>query len=139
MADSLELVELPVDECDNIFTLHRVTDDFGHVDVALAQLAQVVVGALDVAGAGVSSDSEQTIGHLRHRRDHHDRPACVATFLLCIRLALGADNCDEPFDCGLVGDGRATEFHDHHQSNTPSAAISSAFKMAAPAAPRTVL
>ena len=36
-------------------------------------------------------------------------------------------------------DGRAAELHDDHQSSSPSEYISSAFRTAAPAAPRMVL
>ena len=119
---------------DDLLALHRIDDDFRHRDVPLAQLAQVGVRALDVAGAGIGGDAEQAIGDLRQRRDDDDGPARVAAFLLRVGLPLGAHDRNQALDRGLVGDRRAAELHHHHrpalrwsgaaalgQSNTPSA------------------
>ena len=82
--------------------------------MALAQLAQVGLRALDVAGAGVGGNAEQAIGHFRQRRHDDDRTARVAAFLLRVGLPLRTDDGDQTLDGGLIGHRRAAEFHYDH-------------------------
>src|SRR5881227_390094 len=74
-------------------------------------------------------DGQQLVRGLPHRRDHHHG------LLLDARVHDGCNASDS--GCGF--DGGAAEFHDDHQSSSPSEYISSALSTAAPAAPRTVL
>ena len=84
--------------------------------VALAQLAQVGLRALDVAGAGVGGNAQQAIGDFRQRRHDDDRAARVAALLLRVGLPLRAHDGDQPLDGGLIGHRRAAELHHDHRS-----------------------
>ena len=55
------------------------------------------------------------------------------------RVLAGAHNAGDAFDGGGALHRGAAELHDDHQSSIPSECISSAFRQAAPAAPRMVL
>src|SRR5262249_32812713 len=92
-----------------------------------------VVELLDVIGApavnGGGGDGEELIGGPPHGGCHYHR---------AMRFAR-ADDAGDALDSGSALDGGAAELHHDHQSSIPSECISSAFKTAAPAAPRMVL
>ena len=91
-----------------------IGDDVRDGDVPLPQVAEVGARAVDVAGAGVGGNAEQSIGDLRQRRDDDDRAARVAAFLLGVGLALRANDGDQPLDGGLIRHRGAAELHDDH-------------------------
>src|SRR5579871_1125598 len=72
---------------------------------------------------------EQTVRGFPHGGNHNHR----------LSVEAGFDDAGYSFERRRGFDGRAAEFHDDHQSSNPSEYINSAFRTAAPAAPRTVL
>ena len=76
-----------------------------------------------------SRDGQQFVGGLSHGGNHHHRAALRA------RL----DDTGNALNSGSRFHRGAAELHHDHQSSIPSECISSAFKTAAPAAPRIVL
>ena len=102
----------------NLLALHRIADDMRHGDVPLAKLAQIGARAVEVAGAGIGGDAEQAVRDFRQSRDHHDGPARIAAFLLCVCLPLRADDGDQPLDGDLVGDRRPAKLHHDHQARS---------------------
>ena len=89
---------------------------------------------IGIALPGQTAGFDQPIGHLRHRRHDDDRRACR----LGNRAMLSAHDGDHARHRVGVGDRRAAELHDDVHSS-PSRCISSALRIAAPAAPRIVL
>ncbi len=83
--------------------------------------------------SGSFSDFQQGVRNLGHGRYHHRRSARLPR----------ADDFAGPFDGGAVGHRGAAELEDDHGVLTsgthPSATRSSALRIDAPAAPRTVL
>src|SRR4051794_320938 len=95
----------------------------------VAQVVQLfdIVGALAFdRGAG---DGEQLVRGLSHRGDDDHRPFCLA----------GTNDAGDSLNRSGRLDGGPAKFHDDHQSSIPSECINSAFRTAAPAAPRIVL
>ena len=104
-------------------------------DVPLEQVVQELRGFVRRRPPPASrADLDQPIGHLRHRRDDDDRRRVVRR----ARRELVAHDGDDPVHRLGVGDRGAAELHDDVHSR-PSRCISSAFRIAAPAAPRIVL
>src|SRR5438270_6910203 len=95
----------------------------------VAQIMQLPYVVLALALDGGIRDGEEFVSGLSHGGDHHHRPAVLT------RL----DDPGHAFDGGGTLHGGAAEFHHDHQSSIPSECISSAFRTAAPAAPRMVL
>src|SRR5580704_142301 len=101
----------------------------GFAQVEIAQVDKFTECSLPMPAHREIRDLEQSVGGLAHGGNHHH--------WLAVQPGL--------YDPGYAlqsrrgFDGRAAEFHDDHQSSSPSEYISSAFNTAAPAAPRTVL
>jgi len=95
----------------------------------IAQIVQLPDVLIALAGDGRLRNREQFVGRLAHCGDNHDG------LEFHTRFYDGGDTLDG--GCGF--DGSPAEFHDDHQSSSPSECINSAFNTAAPAAPRIVL
>src|SRR5438105_4186209 len=95
----------------------------------IAEIVKLRDVILAIAGNGGRRDGQQLVRGLAHGGNHDDR------MLLGARFHDGGDASDG----GGGFDGGTAEFHDDHQSSSPSEYISSALSTAAPAAPRTVL
>jgi hypothetical protein len=102
-------------------------------DVTGAEIAQDFCRLVALPLAGQPPGLDKAIGDLGHRRHDDDRRLVGG-----IRGELLADDVDDPVHRLRVGDRGAAEFHDDVHSS-PSRCISSALRMAAPAAPRIVL
>ena len=101
----------------------------GLAQVEIAQRYQFPQCFFALAAHRQIRDLEQAVGGFSHGRNHHHRLAIEPGFY----------DAGDTFESRRGFDGRAAEFHDDHQSSSPSEYISSAFNTAAPAAPRTVL
>ena len=95
----------------------------------IAEIVDLLEILLALALDGRGRDRQQFVGGLAHGGDHHHGAALFASL----------DNPGNAFDGGGGLHRGAAEFHDDHQSSIPSECISSAFRTAAPAAPRIVL
>ena len=161
--DAFELVELAIEESTTGSRSDRIADDFGDLDVTRAQILQAGARAFDVARRRQSpprraGDRSRSTAPTRRRpaRAHRRPPSAL-------RPAAPRARGDQPLNGGLIGDRRAAELHHYHSAclssqlstfsastsarflalaisrSNPSACISSALRIAAPAAPRTVL
>ena len=115
--------------------LHSVGADErrGDAQVPLQQVAQQLRGLIGLPVAGEAGGFDQPVRDLRQRRDDDNRrPGRRIGFQVARH---DPDHAAHRFG---VGDRGAAELH-HHVHRSPSRCISSAFRIAAPAAPRMVL
>jgi hypothetical protein len=136
-ADALQFGEFLADELLDLVALGGADDDAGHLQVAIAQRVHVLLRAFKIPRRRFRGDAEQPVGRAAERGHDDDGPAPVGALRLDGGLPGGTDDADQPFDGGAVRDGRPAELHDDHRR--PSAFISSALRIDAPAAPRIVL
>src|SRR6185436_13116852 len=103
-----------------------------------AYLAEQRRGLFGVTTARRLCRPDETVCDLRQRRHDDDgRPGAGV-----LRLPLAADDVDDARHRDRIGDGRTAELHDNgcgSAHSRPSSRISSALRIAAPAAPRIVL
>ena len=125
-----QLAALGGAEVDYILCCNSTDHHFpGFARMVIAQVVKLPDVVLALAGDRRRGDGQQLVGGLDHGRDHHDGLLPNSRF----------DNRGDPSDGGGGFDRGPAEFHDDHQSSSPSEYISSALSTAAPAAPRTVL
>src|SRR5580700_3945107 len=101
----------------------------GLAQMVIAQVHQFAQSLVPLAGNRQISNLQQAISGLSHCGNHHHRLA----------IQPGADDSNDALDRFAGLDRGPPEFHDYHQSSSPSEYMSSALSTAAPAAPRMVL